>query len=479
MQLVFINRKQELKNLVSLFDLKKASLVVCKGRRRIGKSRLIEEFGKKASKVISIQGLAPRKGITRKDQLAAFGEQLAKNTSLPSIVPESWSQAFGLLNAGIGKSKTVVLLDEISWMSAGDKDFAGFLKISWDTELSKNPQLVLVICGSVSTWIEKNILNNTGFRGRVSVTINVEELKLSHCNEFWGKHSNNISAFEKLKLLSVVGGVPKYLEEINFGQSAESNIKRLCYQPEGYLFKEFEELFRDSFGSRAPIYKIIVEKLSTGFFGIEDIATHMGWKKGGRISEYLNDLSKSGFIARHTTKVPGKKISSKNIYYRLSDNYLRFFLKYLNPVKHQIESGIYRFKNLESLPEWETIMGLQFENLVLNNILSVCHEADINLETIISAGPHFQKQTKQRKGCQIDLLIETQYTLYVCEIKFRKKIDQSVIEDMTQKINRLKYPASLSIRPILISTGAISSNVEKSDFFAKIIRFEELLTSCI
>jgi AAA+ ATPase superfamily predicted ATPase len=474
---VFLNRNQELKILESLFELKKASLAVCKGRRRIGKSRLIEEFGKKASKIISIQGLAPREGITKKDQLAAFGEQLSQTTSLPPLAPESWSQAFSLLNSVIGKSKTVVLLDEISWMSVGEKDFAGFLKIAWDKEFSKNPRLILVLCGSVSSWIEKNILNNTGFRGRVSVTLNVGELGLEHCDGFWGKYSKNVSAFEKLKLLSVVGGVPKYLEEINPRQSAESNIKRLCYQPEGYLFNEFDELFRDSFGKRASIYKTIIEKLSTGFFGIEDISAHMGWKKGGRISEYLNDLTKSGFISRHAAKVPGKKISSKNICYRLSDNYLRFYLKYLNPVKDQINSGIYHYKNIETLPEWETIMGFQFENLVLNNIPSVCHAANINLETVISAGPYFQKQTKQRKGCQIDLLIETQYTLYVCEIKFRKKTDNSIIDEITQKISRLKYPVSLSIRPILIYAGSITSNVEKSDFFASIISFEKLLTA--
>ena len=474
---MFINRVQELKKLNSLLDLKKSSIAVCKGRRRIGKSRLIEEFGKKASIFISIQGLAPRKGITKNEQLAAFGEQLAKTTSLPYIIPESWSQAFSLLNSVIGKSKTIVLLDEISWMSAGEKDFAGLLKIAWDTELSKNTRLVLVLCGSVSSWIEKNILKNTGFRGRVSLSLNVGELGLSHCNEFWGKFADNVSSFEKLKILSVVGGVPKYLEEVNPAESAESNIKRLCYQPEGYLFKEFEELFNDSFGKRAPVYKSIIEKLSTGFFGLDDIAIHIGWKKGGRISEYLDDLNKSGFITRHSAKIPGGKISAKNICYRLSDNYLRFYLKYLNPVASQINSGIYQFKNLEHLPGWETMMGFQFENLVLNNIPYVCRAANINLETIINAGPYFQKATKQKKGCQIDLLIETKYTLYIFEIKFRRKTDKSIIDEVAEKISRLKYSGSLSIRPILIHIGDLAPGISRSDYFSDIISFDKLLTT--
>ena len=474
---MFLNRERELVMFRALFDLKKASIAVCKGRRRIGKSRLIEEFGKGATRFIPIQGLAPRPGITKKDQLKAFGMQLAKATPLPTVVPEDWSQAFGFLNSVIGKSKTVVLLDEISWMSSGERDFAGFLKIAWDTELSKNPRLVLVLCGSVSSWIEKNILNNTGFRGRVSVCIDVKELALAHCNGFWGRYASNVSAAEKLKLLSVTGGVPKYLEEIDPSQSAESNIRRLCYQKEGYLFREFVELFRDSFGRRAPVYGTIVEKLSSGSFGIQDVSASLGWKKGGRISEYLNDLCESGFISRYASKEPGKKRSKRNVLYRLSDNYLRFYLRYLQPVEDQIASGVYHNRNLDSLPEWETIMGFQFESLVLNNIPAVCSVAGIHPETIVSAGPYVRRRTKQKRGCQIDLLIETAYTLYVCEMKFRKKTERSVIDQVSEKINRLNSPSSLSIRPVLIHTGELASGIEASGFFAEIIDFETLLAA--
>ena len=271
--------------------------------------------------------------------------------------------------------------------------------------------------------------------------------------------------------------MPKYLEEIDPSQSAESNIRRLCYQKEGYLFREFVELFRDSFGRRAPVYGTIVEKLSSGSFGIQDVSASLGWKKGGRISEYLNDLCESGFISRYASKEPGKKRSKRNVLYRLSDNYLRFYLRYLQPVEDQIASGVYHNRNLDSLPEWETIMGFQFESLVLNNIPAVCSVAGIHPETIVSAGPYVRRRTKQKRGCQIDLLIETAYTLYVCEMKFRKKTERSVIDQVSEKINRLNSPSSLSIRPVLIHTGELASGIEASGFFAEIIDFETLLAA--
>jgi AAA+ ATPase superfamily predicted ATPase len=473
---MFMNRFSEIKSLKSLFDLNKASIAVCKGRRRIGKSRLIEEFGGHVDTFINIQGLAPRKGITKKNQLAAFGEQLSKNTPLPTLTPVSWSQAFSLLNTVIGDSKTVVFLDEISWMALGEKDFPGLLKIAWDTELSKNPNLILVLCGSVSSWIDDNILKNTGFRGRISVSLCVKELDLFYCNQFWDKAPGEISSFEKLKLLSITGGVPKYLEEISLRQSAEDNINRLCYQADGYLFKEYNEIFKDSFGKRSPTYKKIIKKLSTGSFKADDISTHLGWKRGGKINKYLEDLCSSGFVAKSVSNIPDTKPTNRNVKFRLADNYLRFYLRYIKPVEHQVEQGLYRFVNLESLPEWEIIMGFQFENLVLKNIQSVCESIGINMSTIKNASPYFQKKTQKKPRCQIDLLIETRYTLYLCEIKFRKKIENSVISEVSKKIQDLIYPKRFTVRPVLIYVGELSPGIKESDFFSSVISFEKLLT---
>jgi len=472
---MFVNRENELKKLTNLFALKKASIVVCKGRRRIGKSRLIEEFGKSAKHYIEIQGLAPHDGITKKDQLSEFSRQLSKNTNLPYLELSSWPQAFSLLNSTIGNQKTIVLLDEISWLAIGDKKFAGQLKISWDTELKKHEQLVLVLCGSVSSWIDQNILKNTGFRGRVSMSLAIEELNLNHCNLFWTKKKANVVDMEKLKILSVTGGIPKYLEEIDMKCSAEENIKRLCFQKEGYLFNEFNEIFEDSFKNRASTYQKIVEKLSEGSFTAKEISSHLEWKNGGSVSKYLSDLTDSGFIQKHIMYSPGKKTPLRMIKYRLKDNYLRFYLKYIQPNRGKIENDIYEPIELEHLPEWHIIMGFQFENLVLNNIKTVCKAIGINLSTIKSAAPFFQKKTKMKAACQIDLLIETKYALYVCEIKFRKQIKNEVISQAAKKIASLKPPKQFTIRPVLIYAGSISPNIIEEDFFTHIIDFGQLL----
>ena len=113
------------------------------------------------------------------------------------------------------EGRTVVLLDEISWMGSRNPDFAGYLKTAWDKRLKKHDNLVLVLCGSVSSWIADNILDSTGFVGRDSLDIEVGELSLAESVKMLGGSDGHISSREIFDFLSVTGGVPKYLEEIH------------------------------------------------------------------------------------------------------------------------------------------------------------------------------------------------------------------------------------------------------------------------
>lgn len=159
--------------------------MVVSGRRRIGKSTLIQEFSKKFDFFCEIQGLAPRDSITDSDQRKNFSEQMKNIFDIPAVPLESWNDAFSHLSSRTRTGRTLILLDEISWMAGKDSDFPGKLKIAWDTRFKKNDHLILVLCGSASSWIDKNILKDTDFVGRISLEINLEELPLRDCNKFW------------------------------------------------------------------------------------------------------------------------------------------------------------------------------------------------------------------------------------------------------------------------------------------------------
>jgi AAA+ ATPase superfamily predicted ATPase len=206
----FIGRIAELAELQSLRESGQAQLVIVEGRRRIGKSRLVEEFGR-GQRFLQFAGLAPAQVPDAQMQRDEFSRLLSEQTGLPRVTSDDWSTLLQLLAREIHRRKVVVLLDEISWMASGDAGFLSKLKSAWDLYFSKNSRLMLILCGSVSSWIQKNIISSTAFLGRPSRDIKLEEFTLPECNQFWPRHSR-VSSYEKLKILSVTGGVPRYLE---------------------------------------------------------------------------------------------------------------------------------------------------------------------------------------------------------------------------------------------------------------------------
>lgn len=470
---MFFGREKELELLKDFKNRNIAGMIVCSGRRRIGKSTLIEHFGEK-TKFFEFYGLAPRENLSNKDQLDHFGEQLGLNFNLPPIKFDNWNQALTTLAGLTSKGPLIIFLDEVSWMAGKDKDFASKLKGVWDTKFKKNKQLLLVICGSVSSWIQDNILNDKGFMGRISLTLHLEELPLHEANKFWGNQL--VSSYEKFKILCVTGGVPRYLEEVQPKHTAEQNIKKMCFSKGGILVEEFDKIFRDIFEKKKEEYTSIVNELVEGSLEMSELCRRLGIRQTGGFSKKMNALTASGFVAKDCVWAGAKK-QPKHFKFRLKDNYLRFYLKYIRPKKELIDQGIYHDLYLEDLPGWETIMELQFENLVLNNLSSIIHLLKIPPSSILSAAPYFQRSTKRGEACQIDLLIQTKHTLYVCEIKFRTKTSIDVIDEVVKKIHSLKTPKILSIRPVLIYEGELAPKVQQDDFFSHIISFNELLTT--
>ncbi len=470
----FVGRKQELSQLNLLLNKKSASLVVVKGRRRIGKSRLIEEFGK-SQKMYTFSGVLPNENTTLQSQLHEFGWQLGKMLNQPAFKDDNWNDLFLRLANETRKGRVLILFDEISWMGSLDPDFLGKLKNAWDLEFKKNPHLILVLCGSVSAWIEKNILNSSGFLGRISLSLTVEELPLFDCDKLWIDNGDNISAYEKFKILSVTGGIPKYLEEIQSHLSAEENIKNLCFNRSGLLFNEFDQIFTDIFANRSEIYKRIVECLADGKYEYEDIYKKLNIEKSGVISEYLDELVKSGFLRRDFTWHIKNGKASKLSKYRVSDNYLRFYIKYIAPNKEKIERNSYVNQSLAALPGWEGAMGLQFENLVLNNRQQILKYLRINPDDMIYDNPFFQRKTMRQECCQIDYLIQTRFdTLYICEIKFSKHpIKTDIISEVQEKMRRLKTPRHISRRAVLIHVNGVHQDIIDSHYFSNIIDCSE------
>ena len=443
---MFVGREEQLEQLKALWRKPVASLVTCRGRRRIGKSTLIEEFARRNRvRFIKLEGVEPQPGVNNQTQLNAFAQQLAEQTGCEETKLENWFKAFARLAKVLNpREKTVVLIDEISWMGKYDVTFPGQLKYAWDNRFSKNPKLIMVLCGSVSSWIDKKILKSKGFVGRPSLNLLVPELSMRECAAFWRRGGCRASTTDIIDVLSVVGGVPKYLENIDPGLSADENVKRLCFTPGALLVGEFDEIFNDALDAQLGLKKRLLVALGDGKKSPTEIADELKLENNGHLSGYL-------------------------------DNYTRFYLKFIEPNRELIRKGTFTFASLAQLPGWEAMLGLQFESLIYNNLREIIHRIGLDHALILSAAPYLQNPTARTAGCQIDLLIQTRRMQYAIEIKRRDSIGEWVVSEVEEKLSKFNTSRSVSVVPVLVYDGNLSKRVQADGYFGWIVSANELL----
>ncbi len=474
----FIGRKKELSRLDILQAFNRVCLTVVTGRRRVGKSRLIQEWSKD-KRFLSFTGLPPTEEVTAQQQRDEFARQLAEHFNVPQRVYTDWGDVFSHLTTFLTDEPTVLLFDEISWMGGKDHLFVPKLKVWWDLTLQKYARLRLFFCGSVSTWIEKNIIRSTAFFGRITLNITIKPLSLLESIAVLRAHGIKASIYEMFALMAVTGGVPWYLEQIVSSNTIDENIKRLCFTMQGLLVTEFNHIFHDLFNGNGSTFQKIAHLLADGMKSLDEISKYFTSIKQPELEDMLEELITAGFVSKHYSwSIKTEKVNEQFLY-RLSDNYLRFYLKYIEPNLSKINTDNYQELPLQKLPNWDTIMGLQVENLLLNNRASLVKALGINPIDIVADNPYVQRKNAQQEGCQIDYLVQTAtQSLYVCEFKFkRNELGMEIITSMEEKIKRFNVPRGYGIIPVLFHLGGVAEAVDAKRYFYRIIDIADFLES--
>ena len=474
---IFIGRKVELERLQALYRKNLPSLIVIKGRRRVGKSRLISEFAKANIKqrLWSFAGLAPTDILTSQEQRDHFARQLSLMLKIPPMTFLDWSDAFEHLILHI-KPGNIILFDEISWMGAKDSTFISKLKAWWDKQTI---HIILVFCGSVSTWIEENILKSTAFFGRVNLTLTVEPLSMPESAEFLRKIGMKLSNYDIFKLLSIVGGVPWYIEQFNPAITSDENIKQLAFEKNGLLVLEFDRIFHDLFNGKGTTYKKIMNILKEGAKTLAEIRILINFAHSGTLSKMMENLIIAGFVSKQILWSFKTAKPLKQSLYRITDPYMRFYLKMIEPNLAKIAVDGFHDISLQGLAGFETHFGLQLEYLLLQNRPLLLKAIGVRGTDIVCDGPYRQTKTTIQKGCQIDYLLQTiTNNLFVCEFKFRRReIRSDIISEMQEKILSLKVPRNFATIPVLFHLSGVSDSVVTSSYFYRIIDIADFLNN--
>ena len=200
-----IGRQTEINLLKSANQSNKAELGIVYGRRRIGKSTLLQSFLKKGD--LYFEGI---KGLSKKKQIQHFAQQLAAQTNTIPVDAKNWSEAFRALTPHITKKRIYVVFDELPWMASGQKELIALLKYFWDNHWKQNNKIHLVLCGSIASFMVKNVLHSEALHNRKTYEFQLGPLSIAEANLFFPNTPKEMV----LKYLLIFGGIPKYLEQI-------------------------------------------------------------------------------------------------------------------------------------------------------------------------------------------------------------------------------------------------------------------------
>lgn len=472
-----IGRKKEIDELIELYNGKRAELVAIYGRRRVGKTYLVEQtFKNKFS--FSHAGLSPVEHIEKgmlEAQLLQFYNSLISFGMEESAPPTNWINAFFMLQRLLEKkddgNRQVVFIDELPWMDTPRSLFVTAFEGFWNNWGCHRENLMVIVCGSANAWMLDNLINNHGgLYGRVTYEIKLSPFTLSECEAFLKERDIRLSRYDIAQSYMIVGGIPYYLQYFKKGLSLAQNIDILFYNDGAKLLYEFDRLFSSVF-KKPEFIKSIVIFLHTKNAGYtrKEITDKLGITDGGAITNALNALVASGFIMKY---VPFG--NTKIEHYRLTDPFCIFYLRFV--INRQDMSNDFWKENVKSQPI-VTWRGIAFENLCFNHINQI--KAVLGISGIASKQSVWSKRSDDEKGAQIDLLIDRNDDIInMCELKFYG--DDFVVEKDYYRI--LKHREEIlskhiskrtAIHSTLITTFGLCYN-EYSGVFTNTITLDDL-----
>ncbi len=473
-----IGREQEIRELNRLFSSNRAELVAIYGRRRVGKTYLVDEtFSGRIT--FRHAGLSPcdenPKGLLR-TQLNHFYNSLELYGMEPTEKPKNWLDAFLLLEKYLQKIDTgtrqLVFLDELPWLDTPRSGFIRAFEGFWNNWGCHRKNLMVIVCGSANSWILDSLINSHGgLYNRVTYEMKLLPFNLHECEEFYKINQIQLSRYDIVQSYMILGGIPYYLGYFAVGLSLAQNIDNLFFTKNAKLQNEFDRLF-DSIFINPDAVKNIVKLLYTKNAGYtrKEITEKLGISDGGRLSRNLNALIASDFIIKY---VPFG-LSKREEHYKVVDPFCLFYLRF---VQNQNKFNAHFWQQNILSQAVVTWRGYAFENVCFNHIEQI--KKALGISGVVSSNSAWSKRDDDKDGTQVDLIINrNDNVINMCEIKYyggNFTVNKDYYKTLLHRheLLRKKISPKISLHSTLITTFGLTPN-EYSGAFSTVITLDDL-----
>lgn len=481
-----IGRERERAVLSSLNQSQNAEFLAVYGRRRVGKTFLIREFFEESfafyHTALSPFELKDQPKLLYRAQLDEFAHSLLKYGGTNDTPLKNWFEAFhrleDLLDSKRGRKKMVVFIDEMPWLDTPRAGFLSAFEHFWNGWGAGKHNLLLIVCGSATTWMLDKLIHNTGgLYGRTTRELHLRPFSLHQAEKYCKYLGLTMDRYDILQTYMTLGGVPYYWSYMEKGKSLAENIDDLFFASTGKLSDEFDHLFTSLFGDKDK-YRTIVEALSKSRSGLtrDQISDKSGIASGGDLSEMLKALEKSDLILSYYNFGETKR----NKYYKLSDQFCLFYLHFVKKYPSQNK----RFwQDNQFSPKVTSWKGLAFEDVCF------VHQEEIRFALSIMGVqaeiyPWRADANDQTHGAQIDMLIDrADRVVNLCEMKFCQgdfAIDKEYDAKLRNKIEALLTATKnkKNIQPTLVTTYSLKMNMY-SNRIQRVVTMDALFEKAI
>lgn len=453
-----IGRKKECERLDECMNADQAQLVIVYGRRRVGKTYLINEYfeNRFAFKITGSYGQP------KEVQLKIFDTSLSRQNGVNKLNSKDWFEAFNSLRDYLEtldtNEKQVIFFDEMPWLDTQKSSFLAAFEWFWNDWASTRRNLIFIVCGSATSWMDEKIANNKGgLFNRQTCKLFLKPFSLNEVEEYLQSKNIEWSRYDIVQCYMIMGGIPYYLSLLNSKLSLSQNIDALFFTDRGELSDEFEHLYRTLFTNSASYIKV-VESLSKKKGGLtrEELLKSTGRQTGGELSVILKNLELSGFI-RISNFFNKKK---KNALYQLCDYYTSFYFKF---IKDNYGKDEHYWSNAVDNPAKRTWEGLVFEQICRDHVTSIKKKLGIS-GVLSEESSWYVRGDTEIQGAQIDLLISRRdHVTNLCEIKFSTgeySIDKDYDLKLRNKVEAFRRDTNYkgTIQLVIITTFGLKKN---------------------
>ncbi|MCQ2973584.1 MAG: AAA family ATPase [Bacteroidales bacterium] len=461
-----IGRTEEIELLNQYINSSKAEFIAVYGRRRIGKTYLIDQLFK-SQYAFSFTGIIDG---NKKMQFKAMSDAFEQYGLEIEKTPADWLDAFSLLRKFLSNKISegkpcIIFIDELPCLDYKGSGLVEALGYFWNSWASKQDNIKLIVCGSATSWMISNIIDSRGgLHNRITHEIHLRPFCLGETREYLKSQNVGWDDMQYLQAYMILGGIPYYLSLINNRKNLSQNIDDLFFCQNGELRREFSRLFKTLFSS-ADSYMEIVKALASKKSGLTktELSAKLGKANNGHLSEKLEDLINCDFVRFYNTK--DKKITAKNGIYQLTDFYSIFYLTFIN--KNSVDSSFWT-NNINN-PELNTWYGLSFEKVAMTHISQIKRKLHIDYMSV-------EYYSWRGSDVQIDLILERKDRIIeLCEIKYsntKYAISKAEHDKLTNRISRFQESSAqgFAIWPVFITTQGLEDNM-----YSKQIMFQVTL----